>query len=881
MHLKKVISALLVCFILLFAVSCKGSENTKNDNSDETDNKETSVSAYSRDSFGYEKEYTKQHLDFIVSKEYKEIVAVDGGLAENIANNYEDAKLNFVNGTWKALSKAVAAVGEGEIELINEYEILVTQLMQNTGAEEGFAGSFQENYFNAVIILFEKIDQQLSAAKEANDIFTGEALEEAEELATYLDGTIGLLKKLEGVSDEEATTLFGDALEKVKEKFDSDFIKGNEKFVKNMTGALGVASDVTSFVSDTLGDVVEEYLIYQTLSTASAEWDMVWKSISKSARASASGSDDKKLIDSYNKVADCIDKILERTQNFRKSNASALFESITRNGTKNLAEFAYSAGYEVWDEMMKCWPMGAAVRGGLVAGVAAANLLANSDDIAYYGQMLIGYGRVASAAFDTMEKAQKALENKKDYKSALLFDKAFNVYKDIQMSAATCAINYLNSIKTSTLGFIFKYTTDDEEAQILLIQVHIADWMPIRCHNVQKIENNGGHVVGCNGNLFYFKLTDQSVSQTGTYGNFSANSNVKNKLICRNYEGKERTVIETNALGRLYICGEKIFYVRSDVYDWYMVNMDGTGEQLATQGEIIGYTEQYGMLLVRGDNGCYFTDFTGNRSEPFGDSESIILSVYGNFVYHADKSGEQTFVLKKTDFVSNETKNIGTVDIPECDMWYATISGITQTDTAVYFTAGEFGGTGNFFTGTGIYSISFETDVLTMLHNGFLGAPFICVETDSESKIDYVYYYEGMSISNTGPQLGFLSEEVFCINTKTLETSQANYNLTVDGEAYLKDGVLMQNTGRYSTSTLMSAQTVTAQGYKSLGIRDDLSSTYHSWAETVGDRIFVSIEDVVYEEDATLGWRTGYRRVSTALFEFSIKDKKLRKIYEY
>ena len=874
---KRILS-LLLAVLMLFALTACAWKNNKNKDGDDDAEDDSFGAGYDRASFAFENEYTRQHLEFIESKEYKDICLADGGLAKNVANNYEDAKLNFVNGTWTALSKTVKAVGEGEIELVNEYEILITELMQNTGAEDNFIGSFQENYFTAVIQLFGGIKDELESAKKAGDIFTGESLDDVEELVTYLDGAIAMLSKLDNVSDDEAEALFGDAMQKVKEAFDADFIKGNEKFIDRMTGALGVASGVGSFVSDTVSDVIEEYIVYRAMSGSSAEWETVWTDISASARSEARKADDKKLSESYTKVADCIDKILERTKKYREDNARAVFDSVKRQGIKNGLEAAYSAGYEVWDGMMKSWPIGLAVRTGMLAGVGAANLIANSDDIAYYGQMLIGYGRVATAAADAMKKAESKLSSKKDYESAIVFDKAFHIYKDIQMSAASCAINYLNSIKTSALGYIFKYTSDDEEAQIVLIQIHIADWMPIKCHAMQVIENNGGHVVGCNGNAYYFELTDDSTGKSGTFGNFSTNTSVKNKIVCRNEKGDTKTVATVSGLGNIYICGEKIFYRGYDS-DWYSVGFDGKGEQLATTGEIIGYIEKQGMLILRGDNGVYATDFVGNRTDAFMGGEDILLAVNGDDIYYANKKNEGDFTFYRVNCLNNEKTALGSVTLELDSLWSTWIDGISQTEKGVYFIGGEFGGTGNFFQGKAIYYISFEDQKFSTVYQGFIGAPYLYVAYEGET--EYVYFYTGMAISNTGTHYGALADDILRINTKSLAVQETVYPICPNGVAYMWDHELKINIGDTEPLMLISKSTAKELGYISLGMREDRSQTYHQWVDYVGGKYYISIADVVLDDSASVGWREGYRRLSVKMFVFDPSDKSIKLINSY
>ncbi len=862
--LKKLLSYLLIFASLVGMASCSGSPWEEGQIGDGTGVMATTAQ---RDSFEYEDEYTAQHLEFIGGETYEKICKDGGGLAADVAKNYEDAKLNYVNGTWKVISQASAFMDKGKLELENEYEVLVTELMQNTSAEESFTGSFQNSYYTAIVSMLSGIKSQLDDAKKAANIFTGADIEKAEKLAAKLDETIKKLEKLEGVSDEEATGLFGDAVKQVKTSFEEDFIKGNEKFLDGVKGFLGKAADVSGFVSDKASALIDEYVMYQAMSSSSKEWERIWTDISSGAKASAMSSSDKKLKESYEKIAVCIDKILVKTAAYQSSNAAGIFLSVADEGLETVADLSVSAAKELWDGMMKSWPVGKAVREGLVKGVSLANMLVNCDDIAYYGQMLIGYGRLGECAYKTMSSAASALKSQKNYSSALLFDKAFNIYKSIQMSAADCTINYCMAIVKNPVGYIFKYTTDDEIAETFIIQVYKADWMPIRCHGVQNVINNGGNVVGYGGNVYYFKLSASTLDETGTYGNFTVDNNVKNSLICRKPSGEESVITQTNATGRIYICADRLYYRKQD-FDWYSVGFDGKDERVATTGSIIGAVDSRGMLIVQTEgNDIYATDFSGNQINLLPKDYKGITEKHE--CYYNYTSDDKGYTFYRYNFATNQNELLCSASVPQGDGSWRSLDEICVSDEGIYFLVGYYAGTGQFFQEGRIYFLSFETNKVNLLVDEDISYSEMYLANEDGKK--YLYYYNTGGVLGVGLFTGCMESQVRRLDLTTGETVTVSFPLCGEGVPFI-NGTSLQilQGGKNSPTTIINDTMLKAMGYTaSLGFAEDGSAVYHEWVEQIDGTYYVSLMQVVEDEGTTLGWRQGYRRITTKLFSIS------------
>ena len=76
-----------------------------------------------------------------------------GSLAGKLALSYEEAGLNAVNKTWAQISAFAVLIGKGEadrktldtLNLTNEYDLIVSYLMQSTAAEETFEKNYEQN----------------------------------------------------------------------------------------------------------------------------------------------------------------------------------------------------------------------------------------------------------------------------------------------------------------------------------------------------------------------------------------------------------------------------------------------------------------------------------------------------------------------------------------------------------------------------------------------------------------------------------------------------------------------------------------------------------------------------------------------------------------
>lgn len=826
--------------------------------------------SYDRGTTEYEQLYVQQHLDFIAGSDYFSITASEGGLAAAIANVHEDARLNIVNGSWGALDKISTLLDGKEVELVNEYEILVTQLMVGTNSQANFADTFQNSYYNAILTLLAGVTAQLKEAKEAADYFTGDSIEKVEKLTEKLDGILVAIQQLQGAADGEAQPLFEDAMKAVKEAFNESYIKENEELIKKLTGGLSAALNITKLTSESLTDIVDEYVLYKSLTSACEEWETVWEGVSASARSSGDSEGAK--------IADCIDKILQRTRETREEEIQSIIKSFAAGTGKNLTEFGLAAGGKFLGKLISKHPIGKAILEGVILGVGAANALTNMDNIAYYGRMVIGYGILAKHAWHAMRDAEKALLTSKSYGDALLFDQAFNIYKEIQLEAFRCSIHYCTAIAANPLGYVFKYTIDDEVAESAILNVQQAIWSKYHCHGTVTIHNNGGHVVGYNKDIYYFRMNPEALSGSAMFGAFETNKEVTNALVRRSSDGAETVLLDATANGAIYICNNFLYYRKYDG-KLYRTDLADPKEVFFSEGEIIGYLEEQDMLVMRGSNGnIYATDGMDGHTD-ITAAEYTSIAVKNGCYYHYSDDGKGNYTFYRWEAASGSTQALGTVSIPEVWGTMQSLSSICVASDGIYFLAGYYGGTGFFFQQGNIYFLSFDSGSITTLveENVTYGTIYVAEEGGSR----YLYYYCADDVIGVDLYDGCMSQDVSRIDLNSGAADLVSFPLAEKGKPFIHDGKLMLLDGTNTPVTILGGDALGAIGIGALGFRSDGGAAYHTRVDVVNGIYYVTLMDVSEDDSTSLGWRQGYSRNWARLYRYDPTTGEALVIHDY
>lgn len=424
----------------------------------------------------YENDYILQHVNYARGTEFSYITSTNGNLAGSMARVYEDAKLNAVHKTWKMLSTVFLALGEGKLELTNEYEVMLSQIMQSSMSVENLEDSYEFAVYAAYRELFEEIRDQLKqTTKNVSNVSDG-AYKNAEKLLNQVDDILVFLQEMKGAKKGTTEKLFTEELEKCKKKLDEVFLgEENSKFLMDLKIGLGIGADVFSLTSDSLSDFVDEYVLIRASFTATDEWCRSWEAIADYLRDSKDSE--------TQKISKALDYLIGQIKAGKEDSAKAMIEGAKKSTYRNLAEYTLKQGSNLFDEATKDCPVIQGIRKGLTAGVTTANSIVNMDDIAYYGQMLMGSGLMAIYAEKALDDAAEKLLKNQTYKNALYFDSLFHIYQQIQLNACDYTIQYNRAIIDNPAGYIFRNSTYDEAADIWMLQADKLIWEQYSCHS--------------------------------------------------------------------------------------------------------------------------------------------------------------------------------------------------------------------------------------------------------------------------------------------------------------------------------------------------------------------------------------------------------------
>lgn len=396
----------------------------------------------------------------------------------------------------------------------------------------------------------------------------------------------------------------------------------------------------------------------------------------------------------------------------------------------------------------------------------------------------------------------------------------------------------------------------------------------------ERIDNNGGRVVGYRGNTYYFRLTERNVSKTGVLGYFEQYNDVPKDLICRSAEGVERVLTSApTSSSNLYLCGEKIFFRKND-NKWYSVALDGNGEKKETTDSIVGYLSEEKLLVLQDSDGEYYaSDFAGNTQKDIQYNPGF-LGVHQDIKYYymRSESGDEVtfrFYGVSPDGVRN---NLGSIRTEQDSGTFATVGAACLGSTGIYVSIGSAGGSGMFYNEGVIYYIPFASGEITVVASGMNYDDMYLVRDGAGEYL----YYSADSYMGASDYEASVPQGVKRVDLATGEITDSDFPLCDPDTPFIHDGQLLVLTQQQSTPTvILSKQMLSVMGHDALGSFDDGTVICHEWAQLVDGTYYVLITKKVPDDSSSIGWRQGYRRESSALYSIHLETGTLNCVFAY
>lgn len=831
----------------------------------------------------YKDDYVKKHLNFLESKEYERISSTGGKFVTEIANALEDSNINAANKTWDQLSSFFVAAGTGELDegaknnlqINNKYDLMVSYLMKSTASEENFATNGNRILLDSMAEILEKIKEILSDTEGVADSFSEGGLDKAADVAETIDGLLSTIQEFQGVEPEQIQSCYQEVLDTVKEKINKEFLPEDQSVLKKKLLALKGAEFLTSITADTYEDCMNALVLYTACEEAADMWCKTWDKIADAAETE--GTKESRLLEKS------IRTILGEIKKHKEDHTKALIEKMLKKGGENTVIQAIQFLHEEWMDSMSVWSVGNAIKNGSIAGVKLANLVTNCDAIAYNCEMLISAGNLADLCWEIMIDAEKNLDRKKDFDSAVAFDQIFNIYKETQITACDYAIYYYTSIASAPVGYVFKYTSDDETGASVVVLSEKAYWESYFCHKEDRHAiNNGGRFVGYRGNTYYWRFAPGAVEEKGILGGFSQVEEVQNELICRSNNGKETVLLKDNGSGPIYICGNSIFYERTHG-NWEICDLKGTKKGSYNQKNIQDVNAEDGIIVVSDFNGDVFLYHADGSNTKLDTSEDLYIGYRKGILYYGKQEEAAVDIYSYLISAKHESK-IGTLALSDDYSFGMTVIEDVQLHKGnLYFSCGYMGGTGMVFSNGGIYRINSMETLETLVDakgSTRVGMPKFYIQDQKEQSI--LYFYSGDGYSTAG-FWDIWTDDYICeidLETKTVKNSEFRLsnigdNLCVDGEVL----TLVDSSGEYQT--VLSREQGEELGYTDIGDDSGDSQVFVRHLDLVKDVAYFTITKITEDPSGGIGWRTAYTRETMKTYRTKLESGEFELINEY
>lgn len=381
--------------------------------------------------------------------------------------------------------------------------------------------------------------------------------------------------------------------------------------------------------------------------------------------------------------------------------------------------------------------------------------------------------------------------------------------------------------------------------------------------------NNGGKFVGYQGKTYYWNYSENSISKEGIVGNFEANQDVKNQLICRGDDGKETVILQDISNGPIYISGDIIYYAQS-YSNWASCTLDGKEKETYPSTTICGADESRGIVAAKSyETGLTLIAANGDVTT-VADKYAEYVGFYNGILYYTKCTDSVNLEIYSYDIDKKVSKQLAVIS--SYDLRKEHLPGMVMvnpifTENHMYVLIGCYQGTGMFFEGC-VYRMKYDGSLLKLALNATF--PKLYLE-ETESGEMFLYYSESDGYSNVGDGDSYISENIKALNVATGDMSNSDWTLSNINDAVIMDGsvkTLLGTDGKYVE--IVSPQLLEKMGFSDLTQGVAGQDVLLRDLDIVGNKAYITFGRMYEDESLSLGWRTGYRRDAFKTFEVEI-----------
>ncbi|MDO4327355.1 MAG: hypothetical protein Q4E24_15240 [bacterium] len=398
------------------------------------------------------------------------------------------------------------------------------------------------------------------------------------------------------------------------------------------------------------------------------------------------------------------------------------------------------------------------------------------------------------------------------------------------------------------------------------------------------VENNGGNVVGFQGNLYYWKYHAKSVSETGLFGWYEERNDIANQLVCRHPDGSEDVLLSAGGNGQIFIVGERIYLTNG--MKLYSIRLDGSDKVEHGEYSPQSANETMGTLLVLSydvKGGFYLLDSESHQMHRFTSYGERFLGELNGYYYFMQREAADKVTLYQALPDGSEIQILDQINVNDSSALYTEILELQQLGDTLYYSYGFYAGTGGMFQNGGIRSVKTNGgESRDCVSYGSLIAEEFVVENEDGQVL---LYYQGEG-DTYGSYIGYWKDYPYkgCTvkNLDTGKTKPSDFALSRPSSFVCMNGGiyrLLPNSHIYQTILAPEA----TEGFQFL---DTPQGTENEIAliprlDIIGEEVVFTVDVSRREQSMDFGWRPSYTRENSSVYWIRIGDTKATEWYSY
>ena len=454
-------------------------------------------------------------------------------------------------------------------------------------------------------------------------------------------------------------------------------------------------------------------------------------------------------------------------------------------------------------------------------------------------------------------------------------------------------------------NIIIVHTTEgikysDEEMPVL----YTDDWSPL-----DQMEQTDCNYVCRDDKVYYRQYHKDSFEEGAVFSNYQAIAGTKKEIVCMDADGKKTVLFSDQGYGNFYLVGdrfymtEKVIKVQGDVeYDSphiYSVDMQGQNREDYGDGEICVVDTDRNLLVLKifsevtGEGAfCVLNCISGEKTVLTYDPGGIMtLWDYHDGWCYFDEHIDDDICRVVAISVEGMQKSVIALAADQASEGHGyreDICNLSVDDDRIYIVFGGYAGSGGYFQGGRIITAKLDGSDYRAVEC-CADCYFVCYEDGSPRLYFLDYFFESGEEGktkvwdvekNTVSMSDFLPEMIYgqwTQNALVHSGTDSNLLCELHGNIYALSGDLaeiVRIADRIDRKVEQRGDLEWNWDYH----RGDVSYMHLYYAD--GYLYFDAVFNR-YDEEYTVGWREGYRRVQTNVYRLKLADGTMELLYSY